>query len=97
MRVRYSDPAALDLDASISYLLDHAPAVVADFADSIDEAVAQLVLHPYSAQETDKPGVRRKYIRRFHYSIFYTVDRNEIVVLHVRHAASQRPWDAVPD
>jgi hypothetical protein len=40
MRVRYTDPASLELDASISYLLEHAPAIAADFADQVDDAVA---------------------------------------------------------
>jgi plasmid stabilization system protein ParE len=87
MRVRYTDPAAIDLDESISYLRDNAPAVVADFADSIDNAVAQLLDQPYSAQETEQPGVRRKYIRRFRYAIFYTVAEDELVILHIRALA----------
>jgi plasmid stabilization system protein ParE len=48
----------------------------------------------YSAQETANPGVRRQYIRRFRYAIFYAVDfeADELVVLHIRHAARQWPW-----
>ncbi len=93
MRVRYTDPAALEFEASILYLREHAPSVVVDFADSIDGAVAELLDHPYSAQETEQRGVRRKYIRRFRYSIFYTVDGDEIVILHIQHAARRRPWE----
>jgi plasmid stabilization system protein ParE len=96
MRVRYTDPASQELDASISYLLEHTPAIAADFADHVDDAIAQLLLYPYSAQETEMSGVRRKYVRRFQYSIFYTVERDEIVILHVRHAARQWPWEAEP-
>ena len=88
MRVRYTDPAARELEASILYLREHAPSVVVDFADSIDSAVAELLDHPYSAQETEQRGVRRKYIRRFRYS-----DGDEIVILHIQHAARRRPWE----
>jgi plasmid stabilization system protein ParE len=45
------------------------------------------------AEQTEKPGVRRVYIRRFRYSIFYTVEGNEIVILHIRHAARRWPWE----
>jgi len=38
-------------------------------------------------------GVRRKYVRRFCYSIFYAVESGEIVVLHIRHAARRLPWE----
>jgi toxin ParE1/3/4 len=92
MRLRYTDTASLDLDQGISYLRDNAPEVVADFADSIDNAVAQLIENPYLAQETEEPGVRRRYIRRFKYSIFYAIEGDELVILHIHHAARRWPW-----
>ena len=39
------------------------------------------------------PGIRRKYVRRFKHSIFYTVAGEALVILHVRHAARQWPWE----
>jgi len=42
------------------------------------------------------PGVRRAYIRRFRYNIFYTVEGAEVVILHIlhiRHAARRWPWE----
>jgi toxin ParE1/3/4 len=94
MRIRYTDVAAFELDASILYFIELAPLVAADFVDSINDALTQLLEHPYSAQETEKPGVRRIYVRRFRYLIFYTVEGDEIVILHIRHAARRWPWDA---
>ena len=93
MKLRYSDPAADELAQSISYFRDHAPSLVADFADSIDDAAAQLLDNPYLVQETDMPGVRRWYIRRFRYSIFYVIEGDELVILHIRHAARRWPWE----
>jgi len=92
MKIRYTDPASGDLEESISYLREHAPAVVIDFADAVDKAISELLLNPYSAQETEKRGIRRKYIRRFRHSIFYTVEEDEIVILHIRHAARRSPF-----
>jgi toxin ParE1/3/4 len=93
MRIRYTEPALFELNASISYFLRVAPSVVSDFTASIDKALAQVLEHPYSAQETEMPGIRRISIRRFRYLVFYTVEGDEIVVLHVRHGARQRPWE----
>jgi plasmid stabilization system protein ParE len=93
MRVRYTEPAADDLEDIISYFHDVAPSVVADFADCIDDAIAKLVDNPYLVQETEKPGVRRWYLRRFRYSIFFTVEGDELVILHIQHAARRPPWD----
>jgi len=75
-------------------LLRNAPHVAADFADDIEAAVKALVEHPYSAQMTDHEGVRRKYIRRFRYAIFYRIDTaaDQLIILSVRHAARRWPW-----
>ena len=94
MKVRYTASGARDFDEAINNLLERSPHVVADFANDIEMAIDRLLEHPYSAQETKKPGVYRKYVRRFQYSIFYAVDEEatEIVILHIRHAARSWPW-----
>ena len=93
MRVRYTDTAACELDNEIEYLSEHAPSIVVEFADAIARGVKDITEFPFSAQETEKKGVRRKYVRRFHYSIFYAIENDEIVVLHIRHAAQRLPWE----
>ena len=93
MRIRYTDPATDELEQCISYFRDHAPSVAADFADSIDGAVAQILENPFLVQETELPGVRRWYIRRFRFLIFYAVEGDEIAILHIRHAARRWPWE----
>ena len=93
MKIRWTEPALFELNASTLYFLEFAPFVALDFAASIEKALEQLREHPYSAQETERPGIRRIYIRRFRYLIFYTVEGDEITVLHIRHAARRWPWD----
>ena len=93
MKVRYTATAQRELDRAIQYLLEHAPAIAAAFADSIERAIAGLLEHPYSAQETSQRGVRRKYIRRFRYAVFHIVNEkaDELVIITIRHTA-RRPW-----
>ena len=93
MKTRYTETALLEIEGAVSYLLERSPSGAATFADLIDAAVARLLDHPYSAEETEIQGVRRVYIRRFRYSMFYTVDEDEIVILHLRHAARLWPWE----
>jgi len=93
MKVRYTDPATDELEQSISYFREHAPSSIADFTDSVEDAVVRLLDNPYVAQETEMPGIRRWHIRRFRYSIFYTIAHDEIVILHIRHAARRWPWE----
>ena len=73
MRVRYTATASRELDEAIGFLREFAPSIAARFADEIDKAIAELVEYPYSAQQTAMEQVRRKYVRRFRYSIFYSV------------------------
>jgi toxin ParE1/3/4 len=93
MRARYTRTALVEINQAVSYLLEHHPPGAATFVNLIDHAVARLLKHPSSAEETEMRGVRRVYIRRFRYSVFYTVMDNEIVILHVRHASRRWPWE----
>jgi toxin ParE1/3/4 len=93
MKARYTATALRELDSAVSYLLDRNPRSAAAFADLVDAAVARLVDHPFSAEETEMLGVRRVYIRRFRYSMFYTVEGEEVVILHIRHGARRWPWE----
>jgi len=93
MRVRYSDTVARELVKGIEYLTRHAPAIAAEFADAIEQVVREITEFPFSAQETEKKGACRKYVRRFRYPVFYMVEGSEIVILHIRLAAQRLPWE----
>jgi toxin ParE1/3/4 len=93
MRAQYTETALRELTSAVSYLLERRPSSAAAFADLVDAAVIRILDHPYSAEETEMAGVRRVYIRRFRYSVFYTVEGEEIVILHICHAARRWPWE----
>jgi plasmid stabilization system protein ParE len=95
MKIRHTETARREFDDAVDYLIKHAPAVAADFADSIENAEAELLRNPYSAQETELRGVRRKYIQRFRYGLFYMVDEkaDELIIMNIRHAARRWPWE----
>lgn len=94
MKRRYTLNAASELDQSVDYLIEHAPHVAGDFVESLDRAIDELLQYPYSAPETEKAGLRRKYVARFRYSVFYAVDSrtDELVILSIRHAVRRWPW-----
>ena len=97
MRARYTSAARRELEQAIDHLLKHAPHVAAAFADSVDQSVHELIENPFSAQATDLPGVRRKHIQRFRYTLFYSIEPaiDELIILNIRHAA-QRPLGDAP-
>jgi plasmid stabilization system protein ParE len=96
MKVRYTAKASREFDQAVEYLLQHAPNVAPAFADSIERAIVELLDNPLSAQETELAGVRRKYVRRFRYALFYSIDRgaDELLLLNIRHAAQRWPWES---
>jgi len=74
MKCRYTRTAEVEFEASVDYLIEHAPRVAAKFAHSVDTAIQQILEFPYSAQQTEKAGVYRKYVRAFRTSILYALD-----------------------
>jgi toxin ParE1/3/4 len=48
---------------------------------------------PFVGHLTDEPSVRVLPVVRYPFLIFYTIDdvTSEIIVLHVRHTAQERP------
>jgi plasmid stabilization system protein ParE len=62
--------------------------------DRIEQTVAALGDIPEMAQATDEPGIRRMPIRSSRYLILYTINGDEVVILHVRHGARRLPWEA---
>ena len=96
MRARYTSAARRELEQAIDYLLNHAPHVAAAFAESVDQSVHELIENPFSAQATDLPGVRRKHIQRFRYTLFYSIEPaiDELIILNIRRAAQPPLGDA---
>lgn len=45
------------------------------------------------APKTDEPGVRMAPLGRYPYLIFYAIERDDVVVLHVRHGARLQPGE----
>jgi plasmid stabilization system protein ParE len=93
MKVRYTDTALGELEDIFSYLFKHNPAVARAVAARVSDISALLADYPFLGREADEPGVRIASLVRYPFLIFYTVSTDEVVILHVRHAARLWPWD----
>jgi plasmid stabilization system protein ParE len=93
MKVRYSATAITDVDEIATYIEARNPAAAQAVLAAIQGTVERLALVPYSAQETDEPGVRMTPAGRFPYLIFYVVDGDELRVSRVLHGARLRPGE----
>ena len=93
MTVRYTRDALQDLNEISSYLAERSPSAAAAVLDTIERTASRLDRFPYSAQETEMPGVRATPALPFRYIIFYRARQSDVEILYVRHAARRRPWE----
>jgi plasmid stabilization system protein ParE len=93
MKVRYTATAAVELDQILAYLAERNRSAAAALALRIETTISGLVEFPEMAQMTDEPGTRRMPVGRYPFLIFYTVEGDELVILHIRHTARRPPWE----
>jgi toxin ParE1/3/4 len=93
MRFRYTETALAEVGQIFSYIAKHNRSAAIDLRERIERTVEALAEIPEMAQVADEPGVRRMPVTSYPYVIFYTVEANELVVLHVRHGARRPPTD----
>jgi plasmid stabilization system protein ParE len=93
MKVRYTDTALGELENIFSYLFERNPAAAKSVAVRVKDIAALLEEYPFFGHESDEPSVRVASLVRYPFLVFYTVSADEIVILHVRHAARLWPWE----
>jgi plasmid stabilization system protein ParE len=93
MRLRFTDTALSELNDILRFLSERNPRASTGVAKRVRDVAALLADYPFSGREADEPGVRIASVVRFPFIIFYTVASDEVVILNVRHAARQWPWE----
>jgi plasmid stabilization system protein ParE len=89
MKVRYTDTAATEVEEILEYIAQHNPSAAVRVNLRIHQTTDLLADFPEIAQMTDEPGIRRTPVGRYPLLVYYTVEGNEVVILHVRHAARE--------
>jgi len=93
MKVRYSETALGELDELFAYIFERDRSAAAAVVERVERLAALLGEFPFVGHDTDEAGVRMVPLVRYPFLIFYAVNGDEVVVLHVRHAARLRPWE----
>ncbi len=94
MKVRYRARAIADLEKIYLYLAPRSPSGADNVLRSIHAAIADLAVHPHSAERTSEPDIRVKVLGRYRYKIFYAaIEPETLEIIHIRHSA-RRPWAA---
>jgi plasmid stabilization system protein ParE len=91
MKVRFSPRARADIDDILRYIEARSPSGARNVASGLYAAIGFIAERPEAAQRTDNPRVRVRLVRRYPYRIFYSIETDAVVLLHIRHTA-RRPW-----
>lgn len=83
--VAYSPTAIEELLEIERYLESKDFGATKRFRDEFDTEIDSLLLFPKSAPVIYKPNIRKRLMQRFQYKIFFAVQNDYLVVLHVIH------------
>ena len=78
-----------ELEAGVSFYDSEHPGLGYDFALEVRRLCRLIAESPTAGLEL-RPDVRRRILRRFPYSILYTVDKGEVLIIAIAHQ-SRRP------
>jgi toxin ParE1/3/4 len=93
MKVRITRPALDDLDRIHAYISKDSSIAASRVVMRLIDRAMKLPDAPYQGRKVDEPDVRVIVVPRFRYFIFYTIENEEIHVIHFRHTSRRRPWD----
>jgi toxin ParE1/3/4 len=85
MTFRILPQADAELKEAIAFVLEKSPDGAQRLKDRIEKALAEIQENPELFGIVDENDVRRKLVRKSDYSILYTVDLFEILVIAIMH------------
>jgi addiction module RelE/StbE family toxin len=94
VNVRYTQSALEEIRAIRAYISERNLSAAEAVIGRVKAAVQRLSEFPLSAIETDMASVRMSPVASYPYLIFYTVEADEVVIVHVRHGARLKPWES---
>ena len=92
MRVRYTPRAFADREAIFEYINRRNPRAAQEVTAFIEKRISELGDSEIRHRVISKLGVHALWLGRYPYIIYYRVVRDEISVVHIRHAA-RRSWE----
>jgi toxin ParE1/3/4 len=93
MKARWTETALSELDHIFSYIYERNRSAASAVVSRIEGLVELLEEFPLAGHVTDEADVRILAVVRYPFLIFYAIEtvNDEVVILHIRHAAQDRP------
>lgn len=89
--IRYTTAAIGDLREIKDYLVQHDPGAARNVGEAIERAVLLLSLFPHKSRNVRRRDWHALPLSRYPYIVFFRIRRDEIEILHIRHAARRHP------
>lgn len=89
LTLRFDDRALDDLRQIRSYIAERSPNGAERVRRHIMHTIDSLTEFPFLGKATDEKRVRILVVTKHPYLVFYSVVKDEVVILHIRHAARQ--------
>ena len=96
MRVRYTPRAFADRDTIFDYINRRNPRAAREVKAFIEKRISELGDLAIRHRVIQKLGVHALWLGRYPYIVYYRVGRDEVAIVHIRHAA-RRPWEGEED
>ena len=96
MRVRYTARAFADREAIFDYIDRRNPRAALEIKAYIEKRISELGNSVLRHRLIPKLGVHALWLGRYPYIVYYRVDRDDIAIVHIRHAA-RRSWEGEGD
>src|SRR5215475_11168574 len=94
MNLRWDTRALQDLRDIRSYIAVHGSRAAADrVRQHLGTRVRRLLRNPLIGVATTNPQIRILPPTRYPYRIYYTIQEDDVVILHIRHTARSAPDD----
>jgi plasmid stabilization system protein ParE len=91
--IAYSPNAIEELLEIERYLESKEFGTAKRFRDEFDAELEPLLLFPESAAIIYKPNIRKRLMKRFRYKIFFAIENEYLLVLHVVHQHQLEDFD----
>jgi plasmid stabilization system protein ParE len=90
MRIRWTTPAAEDLERIHEYLKEHRPHLAHSTVAEIHKAIRSLKKFPNRGRKGSEEGTRELLHERLPHIVAYCVKEDTIEILHIWHPAQDR-------
>jgi Plasmid stabilization system protein len=99
MRVLYAPRALRDIDEILAYISKRSPRGAHNVSLAIEYTIHTCALNPRMGARTDEPGVYRRPLGKYRYTIFYRMlaDIDGIEIARVIHGARVKDLSKLPE